>query len=178
MSEIALDHTSTLRQNNLLLLRFDARELPEDLVAQLLEKSHQPHIKKYVGKGLVEPRFSSRAAYTQWAAKGRTVYMLVDEATHDLAGIAWYGKRLHDRIDKKYTWSFGIRLYEGYVGKKLAKPLIQVSLDDMHRQMDGATQYVWLGYDEQNEAAGRAYVSCGYTQLLHENGRIIMGREL
>ena len=93
-----------------------------------------------------------------------------------LAGIIWFGGRQNPNIDSKYSLTFGIRLYEDYLGKGLSKPLMRASHEDVKNILDD--QYIWLDYDQDNFIAGKAYKSFGYEELGQKNNRIIMGKKL
>lgn len=151
---------------------FESNELPEKFIDQLIEKSNQPHILEFEGEEDARGRFASRDAYKKWtSAKKRIIYLLKDK--EDVAGIIWFGERLNPHIDPKYSITFGIRLYEGYVGKGLSKPFMIASHKDISRYYPG--QRIWLDFKTDNTAARRAYESFGYEYIGSEGERQIMG---
>ena len=175
MYQIDLEADNPLSQNNLSLYRVDADQLDLKFIDQIIEKSRQPHVMKFEKHEDAEGRFKDRGSYKGWAEKRRVIYLLSDP-NDDLAGIIWFGGRQNPNIDSRYTLTFGIRLYEGYLGKGLSKPLMSVSHGDITKVLPD--RYIWLDYDEDNFIAGKAYTSFGYEELGRSDGRIIMGKKL
>lgn len=156
-----------------------AKEVPEQYIAQLIAKSRQPHVMKFEKHEDTEGRFKDQEAYKAWAEKNnRLIYLLVSgnpsqPDTVDVGGIIWFGERKNDQIDSKYGLTFGIRLYEGYVGKGLSKPFMTATHEDMRKYYPD--QSLWLDFVKENIAAKRAYESFGYTTLAENEKRIVMG---
>jgi RimJ/RimL family protein N-acetyltransferase len=176
MKQIELDKENALSQNKLNLYRIEADEIDLSLADQIIKKSRQPHVMKFEKEEDAEGRFENRESYKAWASKERVLYLLLNSADNDLAGIIWFGKRKNPNIDDKYSVTFGIRLYEGYLGKGLSKPLMQASHSDVGNIL--SDKYIWLDYDKDNIIAGKAYRSFGYEELGQADGRVIMGKKL
>lgn len=175
MEQINLDADSSLKQNGLNLYRTEADKLEFKFIDQIIEKSLQPHIMKFEKHEDAGGRFKNRDSYRAWAKKKRILYLLLSQE-NDLAGIIWFGSRENPNIDSRYSLTFGIRLYEGYLGKGLSKPLMQASHRDISNVLTG--KYIWLDYDKKNFIAGKAYRSFGYEELGQADGRVIMGKKL
>lgn len=153
-----------------------AKSLDEKYIYQLIERSRQPHVMKFERREDAEGRFKNIDAYKTWAKKGRVVYILTDKNGEDLGGIIWFGKKLEEHIDKKYELTFGIRLYENYVGRRLSKPLMNMTHENVITFF--GRKYIWLDFSKYNEIAGKAYESFGYKVLMKTDNRIIMGKKL
>ncbi len=175
MERIKLSRESPLYQNGLELHRIEADKLDLKFIDQIIGKSRQPHVMKFEADEDAGGRFKDREAYKIWASKRRIIYLLLN-SSDDLAGVIWFGKRQNHNIDKKYTLTFGVRLYEGYLGKGLSKPLMEASHSDAKNVFDDL--YIWLDYDEENFIAGKAYKSFGYEELARVKSRVIMGKKL
>ena len=176
MQEIELDGDNILKLSGLQLFRTEADKLDTKIIDQIISKSRQPHVMKFEKHEDTEGRFKDRGSYKSWASKSRIVYALLNSTDGDLAGIIWFGSRQNPGIDPKYSLTFGIRLYEGYLGEGFSKPLMVASHSDIKNILP--ERYIWLDYDENNLIAGKAYKSFGYEELGREDGRIIMGKEL
>lgn len=175
MIRINLNDDNAISLNHLKLFRAEASELDSKLVDQIVEKSRQPHVMKFEANEDAGGRFKNRESYQAWANKERIIYILLS-STDDVAGIIWFGKRQNTNIDSKYKLTFGIRLYEGYTGRGLSKPLMKASHIDARSIFK--EQYIWLDYAESNFIAGKAYKSFGYEELAAADDRIIMGKKL
>ena len=176
MEQVKLGSENVLSQNDLRLYRVDADKISHEFLAQIIEKSRQSHIMKFEKEEDSGGRFKDEKSYRSWADKKRVIYLLADSKNGDLAGIIWFGKRNNPKIDKKYSITFGIRLYEGYLGKGLSKPLMKASHSNVKNIF--SSKYIWLDYDANNFIAGKAYKSFGYEELGQADGRIIMGKKL
>jgi hypothetical protein len=154
-----------------------AEDVPDEYILQVIEKSRQPHVMKFESHEDAGGRFKDLAAYKKWAEKERLVYLLIShengKKTPDVGGIIWFGKRQNELVDKKYQLTFGIRLYEGCVGKGLAVPFMTLTHEDMKRYYP--TQSIWLDFVDENIAARKAYLSFGYEILNEADGRVVMG---
>ncbi len=176
MKNIVLEKGNTLAQNKLELYRVAADKIDLKFMDQIIHKSRQPHVMEFEGDEDADGRFKDSVAYKEWAKKDRSIYLLINPDRNDLAGIIWFGKRQNPNIDKKYTLTFGIRLYEDYLGKGLSKPLMKASHGDIKNVLPD--QYIWLDYDKNNFIAGKSYRSFGYEELARTEDRVIMGKEL
>ncbi|MBI5357652.1 GNAT family N-acetyltransferase [Candidatus Saccharibacteria bacterium] len=166
------DLPDKLSELNLQIGVFKAEELPVEFVDQLINKSLQPHILEFEGDEDAKGRFASREAYKKWtSSKKRIIYLLLDGG--EVAGIIWFGERINPNIDSEYNITFGIRLYEGYVGKGLSKSFMISSHKDVEQYYPG--QKIWLDFKSENVAARRAYESFGYKYIGEEGERVIMG---
>lgn len=176
MESIELDSQNPLSLNNLSLYRIEADKIDLKFLDQIIEKSRQPHVMKFEREEDTEGRFKDREAYKAWAQKGRVIYLLINTQNDDLAGVIWFGKRENPHIDNKYSMTFGIRLYEDYLGKGLSKPLMRASHSDIKNIFED--EFIWLDYDVSNFIAGKAYKSFGYEEIGQSDGRVIMGKKL
>lgn len=175
MEQIELGNENPLSQNGLKLYRVEADKVEVKFIDQIIKKSRQPHVMKFEKHEDTEGRFKDREAYRGWASKRRILYLLLG-LDGDVAGIIWFGGRQNPNIDSKYSLTFGIRLYEDYLGKGLSKPLMSASHNDVKNILPD--KYIWLDYDEKNFIAGKAYKSFGYEELGRSEGRMIMGKKL
>lgn len=154
-----------------------ADQVPKEYINQIIEKSKQPHVMKFEGHEDAEGRFKDIESYAKWAEKNRVVYLLIKPNEEgefaDVGGILWFGEKTNDLIDASYNLTFGIRLYEGYVGKGLSKPFMQVTHQDMERFFPD--HKLWLDFAEENIAAKKAYTSYGYKELAAFEDRVVMG---
>lgn len=151
---------------------YEAQELPEKYLDQLIEKSRQAHVMEYEGHEDAEGRFKNRQAFKIWAKdKRRVFYLLLDN--DNIAGVIWFGKRQNPQIGESYELTFAIRLYEGFVGKGLSKPFMTAAHQAMEKYFPGVS--IWLDFAHENIAAQKAYESFGYKYLKQHDGRIIMG---
>lgn len=162
-----------LTENGLHVICSLASKLPNELRIKIIEKSRQLHIMKFEADEDAGGRFKDLQSFEKWAKKKRVLYLLMDN--DELAGIIWFGERTNSKIDARYKLTFGIRLYEGYVGKGLSKPLMKVGHQDIKNYFE--SRHIWLDLDEKNVAAERAYISYGYKEIIRADGRIIMGIE-
>ncbi len=160
-----------LEEEGLKVIVAQARDVPEKYIKQVIEKSRQPHVMQFEGHEDAGGRFKDLPAYQKWAEKDRLVYLLMNN--EDVGGIIWFGRRLNEHIDPKYQLTFGIRLYEGCVGKGLAVPFMRVTHDDLKRFYPGES--IWLDFAEDNIAARKAYEKFGYIHLTEAEGRAVMG---
>lgn len=154
-----------------------AEDVPEEYIKQVIKKSRQPHVMKFEGHEDAGGRFKDLEAYSKWAEKERLVYLLLNKSEGpediDVGGIIWFGKRENEHIDPSYNLTFGIRLYEGCVGRGLAVPFMKATHEDLARFYPD--QAVWLDFAEDNIAARKAYESFGYIHLTEADGRMVMG---
>lgn len=150
-----------------------AKDVPEKYVSQIITNSRQPHVMKFEGHEDAEGRFKDLEAYRKWAKKDRAVYLLIRKDSDEVGGIIWFGERENRLIDPEYTLTFGIRLYEGCVGRGLAVPFMSVTHEDVEEFFPGRS--LWLDFAEDNIAARKAYESFGYSVLAEGEGRVVMG---
>lgn len=168
------DLPSRIAEEGLRIEVYPAHEIPEQYIEQLVQKSRQPHVMKYEGHEDAGGRFKDLKSYREWAgSKERIVYLLLSE-NDDIGGIIWFGER-ENPAAPGYDVTFGIRLYEGYVGKGLAVPLMQATHADAAKHFPN--KGLWLDYVKGNEAAERTYMKFGYSRIAEEDGRIVMGNK-
>jgi hypothetical protein len=179
MKNIPTKLPDRLAEEGLEIIVADAKDVPEEYIRQIITKSRQPHVMKFEGHEDAEGRFKDLAAYKEWASKDRVVYLLIRKGGKEAAevgGIAWFGKRENRLIDPSYGLTFGIRLYEGCVGKGLAVPFMRATHDDLKRFYPN--QAIWLDFAEENIAARKAYSKFGYIDLTEADGRVVMGYQV
>lgn len=176
MENVDISSEERFVEEDLELKCWRAEDLPEKYILQLIQKSRQPHIMEYEGHEDAEGRFKDIESYKKWTEKGRIVYLVFRRGEDELGGIIWFGKSKNPNIDPKYDLTFGIRLYEGLVGKRLSKPLMRLAHRDIKKYYD--SNFIWLDYDEANEIAGKAYETYGYEELARADGRVVMGMNL
>lgn len=170
MQEVELPEKLT--EQGLHLEIYEAQELPEKYLDQLIEKSRQAHVMEHEGHEDAGGRFRDKRAFLDWSKDKRRVFYLLLSGDY-LAGVIWFGKRVNEHIEPKYSLTFAIRLYEGFVGRGLSKPFMGVAHDGMAKYFPG--QNIWLDFAADNLAAQKAYESFGYRYLKQHDGRIIMG---
>lgn len=173
MQHIKTPLPERLHEEGLDVLVAWAKDVPEKYIYQIIKNSRQPHVMKYEGHEDVEGRFKDLSAYRQWAEKDRVVYLLVHKESDEVGGIIWFGERHNELIDKSYNLTFGIRLYEGCVGKGLAVPFMGVTHSDVESFFP--KRVLWLDFAEDNIAARKAYESFGYSVVAEGGGRVVMG---
>lgn len=178
MQKISLELPERIVEEGLNVVVSWANEVPLEYIQQVIKKSREPHVMKFEGHEDAEGRFKDVPSYKKWAEKERLVYLLVsgnpdDPKKSKVGGIIWFGKRDNEVAGDKYTLTFGIRLYEGCVGKKLSVPFMKVTHEDLPRFYP--KEAVWLDFAEDNIAAERAYQSFGYRTIGETDGRIVMG---
>lgn len=153
-----------------------------EFIDQLVVKSKQPHVAQNTPNDQAT-RFSDTAAFQEWKSKGRQVYWLLGP-DHDLAGIIWYGKKQYpyaastlSKASEVPEYSFAIRLYEGYVGHRLARPFMTLSIKALvrdRRDSGEAMPGIWLQTDIANDAAVAAYTKFGYMEVCRDGKRVTM----
>ncbi len=172
LDEITNELPERLKEMGLHIEVYEAQQLPDEYIEQLIQKSRQPHVLQYEGDEDAGGRFKDGQAFRDWSKdKRRIFYLLIDK--NDLAGVIWFGQRQNQHIDETFNLTFAIRLYEGFVGKGLSKPFMGVAHDGMEKYFPG--QNIWLDFASENIAAQKAYESFGYEFLKQHDGRIIMG---
>lgn len=160
------------------LIKYIAVGLDEGLKRQLIEKSKQPHIADSTPSDLRE-RFGDSVMLSKWLEKGRIVHCMIG-SDNDLAGIIWYGKAnppLNVEMNSMPEKTFAIRIYDGYVGKGLAKPFMRQSLQilvkselEKGKNIDG----IWLKTKTTNEAGKAVYSKFGYEEIQSDDKFIVM----
>lgn len=160
------------------LVRYLATGWDKDIERQLVEKSRQDNILLHTPKDASQ-RFADQDAIKKWLSKGREVHWLLGE-NDDLAGIIWYGpaEPPHDvDTDGLVPETFAIRIYDGYVGKGLARPFMLQSLRVLveDRQTAGLpAPFIWLETDIDNIPAVTSYTKFGYEEVARDDKRITM----
>ena len=178
MQKVSVDLPDRWVEEKLNVVGSWASEVPVEYIKQVIKKSREPHVMKFEGHEDAEGRFKDIPSYQEWAKKERLVYLLAhgnpdNPAESEIGGIIWFGKRANEAAGDEYSLTFGIRLYEGCVGKGLAKPFMKVTHDDLKNFYPG--EAVWLDFAEDNIAAHKAYESFGYKIIGETDGRIVMG---
>lgn len=143
----------------------------ERLASELVINSRQEHIVENT-PGDMERRFSDIEAAQRWHDLGkRTIYSLYATDPDALAGIIWGDVRA--RPDIAATHTFGIRLYESAVGKKLAQPFMQAALDDFRARRRWVPT-LWLERNTDDQRTKHLYEKFGFIEVQEENGRTTM----
>jgi hypothetical protein len=116
-------------------------------------------------------RFQSRSTYDNWSKQDRTIYTLVDDS-NALCGIAWFSHEPKYIGDRRYDYTFALRLYASARGVGLAKPFAKVA----HTHFLQGSKYqqsehggIWLSTGRDNIAAIKTYASLGYQQVDNES---------
>lgn len=172
MDSIKTELPDRLVEENLDIIVAKAADVPDEYISQVIENSRQPHVMKFEGHEDVEGRFKDLTAYKEWAAKDRIIYLLITKE-QKVGGIIWFGRKTNEHIDPSYNLTFGIRLYEGCVGKGLSKPFMRATHEDVKRFFPESK--LWLDFAKDNIAARRAYESFGYSILSESDDRVVMG---
>jgi len=141
---------------------------------ELPQLSQQPHIRSSTPRDATQ-RFPDEKTGDIWydnPQKEPIVYTLkLGRVGAGVSGIVWFSHQIHaDARGNKFT--SGFRLYEGAVGKKLARPFSEVAHDDFAELYPG--EGVWLETDESNKPAVRLYESLGYELVANNYGRLVM----
>ena len=159
------------------------RGLSVDLVEQLVAKSKEREISRWTPKDS-SVRFHDEDSTWDWLAQGREVYPLMQG--FELAGLAWYGEKpfpadVPDRVDESSlpNHTFAIRIYDGYRGYHLTKPMMDLSLHDYISGLKDSGQIssfrgLWLTTSPANTRAARLYESYGYRQSASNDKEAIM----
>ena len=134
---------------------------------QIVDKSRQPHIADWTSKDASE-RFKDLDS-TLERIRSQETHLLVEVNTFDVGGAIWY-RREEPPIDispYNSTYTFAIRLYEGYTKKGLATPSMRRSLSDFmeDRRLSGELQDlggIWLSVKKNNRDAIGLYERFGY----------------
>lgn len=177
-----------LREEGLRIEVYEADQLPEDYIEQLVKKSRQPHVMKFEGHEDAGGRFKDLEAYRNWATKNkRIVYLLLADRpgkSADVGGIIWFGDRTNPHAPG-YDVTYGVRLYDEdqkagwgkYLGKGLAIPFLQATHADARKYFPN--RKIWLDYVKGNEAARHTYEKFGYKTIaeVEEEGRVVMGHD-
>ena len=174
--------------SNLILYEADASLRPfilniangwsEELAIQLIEKSRQENILLHTPKDAAK-RFKDQDSLRQWLTKGREVHWLLGP-DQDLAGIIWYGPAEPPQpIDTNGVEpeTFAIRIYDGYVGKGLARPFMLQSLRVLvaeREAQDKPVPFIWLETDIDNIPAVTSYTKLGYEEYTRDDIRVLM----
>jgi len=163
-----------LTENGVQIVRFDAAEMPDSYIQQLVSKSRQDHVMEHeghedVGDEQNPGRFYDIDSYKKWATKGRTVYLMIGNKGKDVGGVVWFGKRANEHVQDCDT-TFAIRIYaqdsahgwEQYQGKGYGAPYMQATHQDYMEQNPSAT--IWLDVVDENKGAIHVYKKAGYIE--------------
>ena len=137
---------------------------------QILSKSHQPHITQFEHED-TDPggRFFSEKTLTAWVnTKDRTALPRIDRENKELTGITWFRPAAGENpFNREMDVTFGIRMFEGYVGKGQAESYARAShfICALFAPVESG---FWLSYKKGNHAARRLYDKLGY----HYDGEI------
>ena len=173
-----IDTPDKLTDNEIQIVRLDAKDMPEAYIQQIVDKSRQEHVMKFEGHEDVgteaEPgRFYNVEAYIKWATKGRTVYLMTkpreDSDELDVGGIIWFGERKNEYAPEHDT-TFAIRNYDEdeekgwskFVGMGYGTPFMQATHEDMAKT--APDKKIWLDVTEGNDAGYHLYQKVGYEE--------------
>jgi RimJ/RimL family protein N-acetyltransferase len=137
---------------------------------QIIKKSRQAHVAEWEPDDM-NGRFADADSFSRWASQGRAIVGLIKE--DEVFGITYFGpKKVPDGYILGST-TVGLRLYEGAVGRGIAKPFFVAA----HMAVEGYVDVsdVWLTVREENVAAIATYKAAGYQkQGLSDEGLHVM----
>lgn len=141
------------------------------ILMQIIEKSNQERMLKTVPRDSSE-RLKNPEAYKSWASKGILFFALTDYSSN-VGGLIWFERRENPLAPDAET-TFAIRIYDGYEGRGLAKPFMNVAHFMLPKLMD-VSPNVWLETDVDNDPARGLYKSFGYEEIgITDAGRVLM----
>ncbi len=148
------------------------QELADERIdAQLIELSKQPHILEFEHEdSKYRGRFARQKNISEWMASGRIVYALTEG--RDLKGISWFRISQPEEFSSGYQLTFGIRLYEGAVGRGFCMPFMREVHTDMAQFGQGCG--IWLSAKQDNFRAIDKYEQFGYQYHHREKGLVYM----
>ncbi len=158
---------SRLEQENLTIVEYkNPQQLDFSSAHQLVKKSRQEHIQEFEFEDS-EPggRFFSIDCLKKWMEVERVTNLMVDSDDNQVAGIDWFSPRIYPKDPDKiipigYSITFGLRLYEGYIGRGLALPFMQQTHRSLVRYAQG--RGLWLSVKKNNYIAMNLYRKFGY----------------
>ncbi len=206
---VSIEVGEVLQQDGIRVERFEASLLPDRYIGQLIAKSRQAHILEHEGHedvGTAESpgRFRDRNAFSNWAAKGRIVYLMLrdmDDTYTDVGGVIWFGQRAND-VKPDYDLTFAIRhyttydkdsygsdpdllqfddsdvrrdLWGQYLGKSYGTPFMQATHKDVTSNVY-PDRGVWLSVVDGNDRAVALYTKVGYHEIDRIDDPDVAGR--
>ncbi len=144
----------------------------DDLAAELPELSRQPHILRSTPKD-ASRRFTDQESADLWYDDENKLPSVYTFRLGGLSvgGLVWMSSQQHvDTPGAHYT--SGFRMYQGAVGRGLARPFSEVAHEDFFNLHP--TSGIWLETDETNAAALALYEKLGYTEIANHDGRVVM----
>jgi len=144
----------------------------DELATELPELSRQVHILKSTPKD-ASRRFVDTESANRWyddEAKAPTVYTLRLGGL-SMGGLVWMSSQEHPDTPG-YGFTSGFRMYNGAVGRGLARPFSEVAHQDFFTEHPAAG--IWLETDDTNDAALALYSKLGYTEVANHDGRVVM----
>lgn len=130
---------------------------PEDVPA-LQALSIQTSVLKYCPKDCTE-RFKDLPTIQKWLEKERLAFLLKEQSTGALAGVAWTGPGTSPHIaGGKLTG--GVRLSEDFQGLGLATPFLSVVLE--HTKAYYSSDQMWFECWQSNAGAVHIYQKLGF----------------
>ena len=140
-----------------LALGYDARR--KVIRDRIIKNSTQQEIMKRCPNDYGR-RFTDASTMARWALEAETRVLSLSPML-DLAGIVFFRRKEHADTDCDVT--FGIRIYDGYAGRGLARPFMEIAHCWLQMNDDfNAENGVWLETDVDNAAAVAAYERFGY----------------
>lgn len=146
----------------------------DEIARELVEVSRQPHIRATTPRDASE-RFVNLESAHAWFENSRKqpiVYtMRLGELGNALSGLIWFSRQNHPDAHG-FAYTSGFRLYEGAVGRGLARPFAEIAHNDFSdiNPQDG----VWLETNADNTPAVKLYGRLGYETVAERAGRLIM----
>ena len=153
------------------------------LASQIIKKSREPEI-VFATPRDYQSRFTDIEALDSWLNEGRQIYPLVEMVGSDLAGIVWHGPKPFPAggmypISRQPADTFGIRLYEGFRGRRLAIPFMEYCLADYvttvaENGRAGEFHGIWLSTQPERKKAYPLFKRFGYSEVARSDTEIIM----
>lgn len=148
------------------------RGISDDFKAQLVAKSKQPHIEAWTPRDATE-RFTSLESIEAQVLNGTEFYTLSDQEGKELGGLIW----LHPVDGGSTEWTFAVRLYEGFVGNRLAGPFMEYAIHDLALVHPEVTT-ISLSADRENFKAKHLYEVHGFSTIGSDEERTYMQRDI
>jgi GNAT superfamily N-acetyltransferase len=142
----------------------------------LIEKSREPLMLKHVPHDS-EKRFANPESYLEWQRPDRHMFLLRKNGGGDLAGVVWFVPHRNELLEQQEisaNYTFAIRIYDGYNGKGLAKPLMEVAHQKLFDIEGNNISGVWLDTDVDNTVARNLYNEFGYQEVANDKDRVVM----
>lgn len=141
----------------------------ESVLQQIIDKSQQERMSNLED---ATKRFKNPSTYKSWANSGKLFFALT-EYSGEVGGLIWFSQK-QNSIVPDADMSFAIRMYDGYEGRGLARPFMNVAHFMLPKLME-VSGHTWLETDADNYQALGLYKSFGYRQIeTSETERVLM----